>query len=143
MPRTLSETLRILGASSFLDALRTTGLLAELDSRPAITVLAPSDAVFRRETAGFSDAQIAQVLRGHVLVDFPAYSPLVQSGDVYPTLAGSRVTASVVDDDAISFDGVVVSASDAIIENGVVHTIDKVGNWPGPMVTSRWKSWWC
>ncbi|KAK5656885.1 hypothetical protein OQA88_4436 [Cercophora sp. LCS_1] len=125
MPRPVPETLQYLGTTRFLDALARTGLLAELDSRPAITILAPSDAAFRTATANISDAQLIQVLRNHVLVDFAAYTPLVRGGDVYATLGGGTVTASVVEE-TISFDGVQLLAGDAITKNGVIHTIDKV-----------------
>lgn len=127
MPRTLSETLRYLGTTRFLDALNTAGLLSEVDGKTAITVLAPTDAAFKRETAGLTPAELEQVLKRHILVGdvTPAYSPFVQDGEVYRTLGGDGVVSSVFDD-VISFGDAEVSASDAIIKNGVIHTINKV-----------------
>lgn len=126
-PRTVPETLRFLGANRFLQALDQAGILADVDSRTAITVLAPNDAAFRRDTAGMSSPQVASVLRNHVLVSTTAYTPLIQSGQVYATLSGGSITTSTRDD-VVSFGGARVAASDAIIKNGVVDTINKVSD---------------
>ncbi|KAK0702837.1 FAS1 domain-containing protein [Lasiosphaeris hirsuta] len=127
LPRTLSETLPFLGTSRFLEALDEVGLLAELDSRTAITILAPTDAAFKRETANITGAQLVDVLKNHVLVgtESPAYTPLIQGGQVFSTLSGGSLTTSVLDD-VISFGDAQVSAGDTIIKIGVVHTISKV-----------------
>lgn len=116
-----------MSASKFLQALDQAGILSEVDSRAAITVLAPNDAAFRRDTANMSTSQIASVLRNHIIVSTTAYTPLIQSGMVFATLSGGSVTASIVDD-VVSFGGARVAAADAIIKNGVIHTINKVSH---------------
>jgi uncharacterized surface protein with fasciclin (FAS1) repeats len=65
------------------------------------------------------------VLQQHVLVDYPAYSPLLENGDVYPTLAGGSVSV-LVRDSAVFWNGARLLAGDAILRNGVVHVIDRV-----------------
>jgi hypothetical protein len=65
------------------------------------------------------------VLKQHVLVDYPAYSPLLENGDVYPTLGGGTVSV-LVRDSAVFWNGARLLAGDAILRNGVVHVIDRV-----------------
>lgn len=64
-------------------------------------------------------------MKQHILVDFPAYTPLLEDGDVYPTLGGGHVTVTVVDG-VVSLNGARILSGDAIITNGAVHTISKV-----------------
>ncbi|GAB1319857.1 hypothetical protein MFIFM68171_10067 [Madurella fahalii] len=122
LPAPLSETLPHLGADKTLDALRRTGLLAELDNRASITFLAPNNAVFGNVS---DDTALAQALRQQVVLGPPAYSPLLVDGASYNTLAGTTVTVSVRGPDFYIGDARILS-SDAIIKNGVVHTVDKV-----------------
>ncbi|EQL01691.1 Fasciclin-domain-containing protein [Ophiocordyceps sinensis CO18] len=108
------------------------GLLAEIDSRASITVLAPDDSAFARISTDLPYERLKELLRRHVLVDFPAYTPLLQDGDVYSTLAGGQVTVSVANGIA-RVNGARILAGDAIITNGVIHTINSVlGASPAP-----------
>ncbi|RYP53423.1 hypothetical protein DL768_001568 [Monosporascus sp. mg162] len=124
LPRNLSYTLPFLGAERFGTALQNAGLFPDLDNRAIITVLAPNDAAFGGAD-NLPDAQLAQVLREHVVVDFPAYTPLLQDGSTYRTLGGSNVTV-LIRDNVAYINGAQILAGDAIIRNGVVHTIDRL-----------------
>ncbi|KAI0600998.1 FAS1 domain-containing protein [Biscogniauxia sp. FL1348] len=124
LPGNLSYTLPFLGADMFGAALEKAGLLSDLDNRATITVLAPDDTAFK-SASGLSDTQLAQVLAGHVILDFPAYTPLLKDGHTYRTLGGGNVTVSVRDGVAYINDAQIL-AGDAVIKNGVVHTIDKL-----------------
>ncbi|KAF4513576.1 hypothetical protein G6O67_000830 [Ophiocordyceps sinensis] len=111
---------------------RNAGLLAEIDSRASITVLAPDDSAFARISTDLPYERLKELLRRHVLVDFPAHTPLLQDGDVYSTLAGGQVTVSVANGIA-RVNGARILAGDAIITNGVIHTINSVlGASPAP-----------
>ncbi|KLU92034.1 hypothetical protein MAPG_10981 [Magnaporthiopsis poae ATCC 64411] len=130
LPRKVSETLPILGAETFLAALQNAGLLADVDNRASITVFAPSDSAVRK-----AGSLTAAQLRQHIVVDFPAYTTWITNGDVFRTLGGGSVTASV-QDGVIRINGARIMASDAIIKNGVAHTIDKVLTASTPTTTS-------
>ncbi|KAK0716322.1 FAS1 domain-containing protein, partial [Lasiosphaeris hirsuta] len=121
LPYLLSETLPFLGADKTLAALQSTGLLAELNNRTSITFLAPDDTVIN----GLSDTELVNVLRQHVILGLPVYTPLIVDGAVYTTLAGTNVTASVRGPDFF-IGGARILAGDTIIKNGVVHTADRV-----------------
>ena len=71
-----------------------------------------------------SGDELAQVLRQHLLLGPPAYTPLLVDGASYTTLAGTTLTVSVRGPDFIG--GARIMAGDAIVKNGVVHTIDRV-----------------
>ncbi|KAL8393765.1 hypothetical protein RB595_003493 [Gaeumannomyces hyphopodioides] len=121
LPRPLSGTLPILGADRFLAALERAGILSSIEGTESITVFAPTDAALKN-AGTLSAAQ----LRQHVVVGFsPAYTPIMARGQMYRTLAGGLVTVSV-QDGIVSINGAQIMASDAIIKNGVVHTIDKL-----------------
>jgi uncharacterized surface protein with fasciclin (FAS1) repeats len=124
LPRNLSATLPFLNVDKFQAALQRTGLLAELDARPRITVLAPTDAILGN-ISSLTNAQLSDVLKRHILINVPAYTPLIRDGASFTTLAGGNVTASVHGDD-ISIGGALIVSGDSLISNGVVHTVDRV-----------------
>ncbi|EAQ91872.1 hypothetical protein CHGG_00107 [Chaetomium globosum CBS 148.51] len=137
LPETASKTLPFLGVSTFFDALNQTGVLAELDTRRGpITILAPDDNAFKGKA--FTHDQLTALVRRHVLVDYFAYTPLLEDHQVYPTLGGGEVVVAVNNKGAASLGGAGILAGDAIITNGVVHTIDKIidaAGSPPPLVT--------
>lgn len=137
LPQNASNTLPFLGVDSFSDALNQTGLLAELDARSGpITILAPDDNAFKDRT--FTRDQLTSLVRQHVLVDYFAYTPLLQDRQVYPTLGGGEVAVSVDDKGAVYLGGARILAGDAILTNGAVHIIDKIigaAASPPPLVT--------
>ncbi|KAK3309822.1 FAS1 domain-containing protein [Chaetomium strumarium] len=141
LPARASETLPFLGVDNFLAALNQTGVLAELDARTGpITILAPDDKAFTFTTSTTNSTgsstltrdQLTALVKQHVLVDYLAYTPLLQDGDVYPTLAGGQVAVSVDGKGAVYLDGARILAGDAVITNGAVHTISKVLGAPAP-----------
>ncbi|KXX74172.1 Periostin [Madurella mycetomatis] len=125
LPSSLSTTLPLVDAGAFAAALQRAGLAMELDNRPSITVLAPNDDAWN-EAGDLPEDQLAQLCKEHVIVDFPGYTPLLKNGGTYQTLGQTNVTISVQGEE-ISIGGSKIVKSDAIIINGVVHTIDKVG----------------
>ncbi|RYP67496.1 hypothetical protein DL769_005743 [Monosporascus sp. CRB-8-3] len=124
LPENISSTLPFLGVDTFHGFLQQTGLLAELDTQAGIAVLAPDDNAFAN-TTNLTNTELTGLLRQHILIDFPAYTPLLVDGAIYPTLAGGNVTVSVRDD-VIYLNEARILAGDAIIINGVIHTIDTV-----------------
>lgn len=126
VPATLSKTLGVtsLDTSTFLSALNRTGLLSEFDNRTGITVLAPTDAALAG-AGSLSDTELAKVLQRHVLVNVTAYTPLIRDGNTFVSLAGETVTVAFKDG-GYFVNGAKIVNEDAIIKNGVLHTIDKV-----------------
>lgn len=116
----MSKTLPFVGAEKFKAALEKAGILPGLDDTTAITVLAPSDSVFSK-AGNVTAAQLKQ----HIIVGRVVYSTQFRDRQVLPTLGGGSVTVSV-QGGVISVGGARIVASDAIIKNGVIHTIDRV-----------------
>lgn len=121
LPRTITQTLPFLANDKLLAILQRTGLASELDNRTSITFLAPDDTVL----PDLPDAQLAQALRGHILLGSPAYTPLLVNGATYTTLAGTTVRVEVRGPDFF-VGGTKILNGDAIVKNGVVHTVDRV-----------------
>ncbi|RSL62668.1 hypothetical protein CEP54_005625 [Fusarium duplospermum] len=130
LPESISSTLPHLGVDKFHELVKKSGLLSELDSTAGITILAPDNSAFKNVTK-WSNADLSEFIKCHILVDFPAYTPLLKDGQVYPTLAGGKVKVTVRDG-TIYLNGAKVVAGDAIAVNGAVHTIDRVlATFPG------------
>ena len=126
LPRNLSATLQSLGESKFGAALQKADLVSALQNTASVTVLAPSDSVFNLAST-LTQAQLAQVIKEHVIVSsgLPVYSPWLENGQVFRTLGGTNITV-VVKDNVAYLNGARILGGDSVIENGVVHTIDKV-----------------
>ena len=122
LPRLLSFTLPFLGTDKALAALSQTGLINDLDNRTGITFLAPDD---RAIPTNISASVLAEILRRHTIVGLPIFTSDLKNGDTYQTLAGTTVTVTVQCAD-VFINGARILAGDAIIKNGVVHTVDKV-----------------
>ncbi|KAM0434035.1 hypothetical protein ACHAPT_003979 [Fusarium lateritium] len=124
LPESLSDTLPHLGVDKFHHLVKQSGLLSQLDSTAGITVLAPDNSAFKNVTKR-SNSDLTQLIKSHILVNFPAYTPLLKDGLVYPTLAGGKVKVTVREG-IIYLNGAKILAGDAIAINGAIHTIDKV-----------------
>ncbi|EHK19972.1 uncharacterized protein TRIVIDRAFT_155305 [Trichoderma virens Gv29-8] len=126
LPRSLSSTLQAIGGVKLAAALKQTNLTATLEGAESITVLAPSNEVFSLSST-LTQTQIVQVLKEHIIVapSFPAYSPWLEDGQIFRTLGGTNVSV-VIKDDVAYLNGARILTGDSIIQNGVVHTIDKV-----------------
>ncbi|KAK0710598.1 FAS1 domain-containing protein, partial [Lasiosphaeris hirsuta] len=122
LPRLLSVTLPFLGTDKTLSALKRTGLIKDLDTRTGITFLAPDD---RSIPSDLPEDVLAEILRRHVIVGLPVFTSDLKHGDSYKTLAGTTVTVTVQCAD-VFIGGARILAGDAIIKNGVIHTVDKV-----------------
>lgn len=122
LPQLLSLTLPYLGADKALDALNRTGLLGDFDTRTGITFLAPDDSAVPSD---IEEHVLAEILKRHLIVGLPVFTSDLRHGDTYKTLAGTTVTVTVQCSD-VFIGGARILAGDAIIKNGVVHTVDKV-----------------
>ena len=128
-PRLISETATTAGLNHFVTALNLTGLLLAVDSVPAVTAFAPTDAAFDAVEGWEDDLDLLRrILRYHVTVD-AMYSTLLSDGDQLVTLLGNGTALTIsVDADtaAVRVNGADVVLSDILVRNGVMHTIDTV-----------------
>ncbi|KAL6830901.1 FAS1 domain-containing protein [Trichoderma sp. SZMC 28015] len=132
LPGNLSSTLQTLGEAKFAAALQQAGLVEALENTGSITVLAPSNDVFTLSST-LTQAQLGQALKEHIIVSpsFPLYSPWLVDGLTVRTLGGTNISV-VIKDDVAYLNGARILGGDSLIQNGVVHTIDKLlsGNIP-------------
>ena len=63
------------------------------------------------------------------MVGVTAYTPLLRDGTVFHTLGGTDVTVTVRGSE-VYIGGALIVSGDAIVKNGVVHTVDGVGCMP-------------
>ncbi|KAK3329137.1 FAS1 domain-containing protein [Apodospora peruviana] len=124
LPRNLSTSLPALGLGDFKSALERTGLLETFDKATSLTILAPQNSALENSSCWWSDAKLTSALKLQVLVDFPGYTPLLKNNAKYRTLGGTSVTV-VIRDNKIFVGGAEILAADAIIKNGVLHTVDR------------------
>lgn len=117
------------GVKTFVAALKSAGLAAEMKNSGPYTVFAPDDAAFEklppstREALMKDKTKLAKVLEYHVIPG------KVLVADVKPgktqTLQGSAITLHS-DNGLVKVDGASVTQSDVTADNGVIHVIDSV-----------------
>ncbi|KAK5651904.1 hypothetical protein OQA88_11563 [Cercophora sp. LCS_1] len=122
LPRLLSYTLPFIAADKTLAVLNQTGLLGQFDTVPGVTFLAPDD---RAYPADLPTEVLAEILRRHLIVGLPIFTSDLKHGDSYKTLAGTTVTVTVQCGN-VFIGGARILAGDAIVKNGVVHTVNKL-----------------
>ncbi|KAK4443893.1 hypothetical protein QBC34DRAFT_385829 [Podospora aff. communis PSN243] len=136
LPRLLSFTLPHIGADKTLAILQRTGLINDLDSRTGITFLAPDGTAIPPD---LPDNVVAEILKRHVIVGLPVFTSDLRHGDTYKTLAGTTVTVTVQCGE-VFIGGARILAGDAIIKNGVAHTVDKLLDAPIFFTTTEVKT---
>ncbi|KAK0649593.1 FAS1 domain-containing protein [Cercophora newfieldiana] len=136
LPRLLSKTLPFIGADKTLNILKRTGLIDDLDNRTGITFLAPDSSAIPSD---LPDSVLAEILKRHVIVGLPVFTSDLKHGATYKTLAGTTVTVTVQCAE-IFIGGARVLAGDAIIKNGVAHTVDKLLETPIFFTTTEVKT---
>lgn len=106
---------------AFLDALRSSGVLQELEGDGPFTLLAPLDAGFLRNAADLKGAGLQRYVRSFVLTERRTRRALTGASEL-PTLAGRslRVRAGV---GTSSVEGARVLFGDQLGRNGIVHIV--------------------
>ncbi|KAL0468458.1 FAS1 domain-containing protein [Neurospora intermedia] len=124
IPGSIPSTLSLFPNLSILTALLAqSNLTGPVSETAGITVLAPEDSAFAAiNISALTNEQIVGILGQHVIVNYVGYSPLLKDGQVLNTLANGTITVAVRDS-GVYFNGAKVTASDVIVENGVVHTV--------------------
>ncbi len=112
-------------------AINAAGLASTLDGPGTFTVFAPTDAAFAAVPTATLNALLADpnglltdVLLHHV-VGSVAYSGSLTNGQQVPTLFGDNLTVSI-SGSTVSIDNAVVTVTDLLANNGVVHVINAV-----------------
>jgi uncharacterized surface protein with fasciclin (FAS1) repeats len=116
--------------TTLLAAVDAAGLDAALQTEPALTVFAPTDAAFEALPENLVAALLTdptgvltEVLQYHVAGSINP-STTLSDGQLIETLFGEDVT--VGDDGSITINGANVTVADIVTINGVVHIIDAV-----------------
>ena len=114
-----------MGINTFASLAGGANLTDTFDNIPYSTFFIPSDEAFANSNASTSSATTASLLEGHVIPNFVGYLPSLVNGSTLTTQTGSFVTVTIQGGDYYINDALIVS-SNAILDNGVAHVIDKV-----------------
>lgn len=123
LPADVSQTLKAVHADFFEAFIRKFGLLDDLESRTGIAILAPVG--LGLNLSFLLNPNPIDLIKRHIVVDVPSYTPMLKDGDVLPTLAGTSVRVSVRNG-VITIGGAEILFGDAIMNNGVIHVINRV-----------------
>ncbi len=131
-PKDIVDTAVAAGSFTQLaDALGKAGLVDALKGKGPFTVFAPTDEAFdefEAENPGvlgkLSKADLADVLKYHVVAGAAAMSGDLKDGQVFVTLVGSPVLISTTG--GVKVADAKVTTADVEASNGVIHVIDKI-----------------
>lgn len=124
---------RAANATNFITALGRAGLLEEVESLDQVTIFAPNDEAFRqveKSIYGLSKADMAAVLKYHIVPNQITYSSAFKNGTTFKTLGDQEIKINKQRRNFIQ--NARVLGNDVLVKNGVVHVIDHVMN---PKVT--------
>lgn len=100
----------------------------ELGAEADMTFFIPNSAdalqTFTSITAGWTTDQLDHLLFYHAVPGIVAYSPSLRNGTVLPTVLGEEITIYVGVNGTLYANDVKILATDYLISNGVMHTID-------------------
>jgi uncharacterized surface protein with fasciclin (FAS1) repeats len=122
--------------SSLVGAVGATGLAPTLSGAGPFTVFAPTNTAFAAAPAGLTSAQLASVLKYHVLSG-EVLSTAIPFGTAVPTLDTTNLSGATVPAETITINSNLtitdttatpgeILATDVRARNGVIHVIDKV-----------------
>jgi uncharacterized surface protein with fasciclin (FAS1) repeats len=126
-PKSTAATAQAAGLtdSELIKALVKADLVSAVDDTSSLTIFAPTnDAMLAANWSNLSKDALASVLQYHVVPDV-AYSTDLKSGDDFPTLESNKIQITISNNTVMVNNAKVVVAN-VLIENGVVHVIDKV-----------------
>ena len=75
------------------------------------------------------DGAVWKHIDHHIVLNYVAYSPFLQTGDVFVSKSGIDLVIDVLPDGTITVNGDKIVKSDIITKNGVMHFVDNV-NYP-------------
>ncbi|KAK2779445.1 hypothetical protein FQN52_002459 [Onygenales sp. PD_12] len=124
LPDSLATTLTELGGpfQFFKEFMEKAGVLEFLNAMPTVTFLIPMS-FMPPPTADPADFLL--IVQQHILVDFPGYTSMLKDGGTYKTLAGTDVTVTI-EDGSYFINGSRIVQSNMLLQNGVIHGIDRV-----------------
>jgi uncharacterized surface protein with fasciclin (FAS1) repeats len=109
-----------------------TGKLNDINNalgvEPDMTFFVPNSAAARDNftsiTAGWTTDQLDALLTYHAVPGIVAYSSSMHNGTVLPTVQGSEITIYAGGNGSMYANNVRILATDYLLSNGVMHTID-------------------
>ncbi|CAK7232272.1 hypothetical protein SEUCBS140593_008205 [Sporothrix eucalyptigena] len=132
IPGDLNSTLVAANLTSADGALAKAGtdLTSQLAGLKNVTVFVPSNSAFAaiaNIAANWSNTQVEDILKYHIVDGTVDYSTLVQNNTQADTLGGGKLSFTV-DNGTIFVDSARIIEKDVLINNGVLHVIDGVLN---------------
>lgn len=99
-----------------------------LEAESDMTFFVPNSAAasdnFTSITQGWTSDQLNALLTYHAVPGIVAYSPSMRNGTVLPTVQGAEITIYMGENSTIYANNARILATDYLISNGVMHTID-------------------
>ncbi len=116
--------------NTLLTAIKATELEETLDSEGSFTIVAPTDAAFEKLPSADREALFANIPKLKRIVLYHVVMGNVQSDDLAeideaPTMEGSIIAIKRADG-KVHINDALVTQTDIIADNGVIHTIDTV-----------------
>jgi uncharacterized surface protein with fasciclin (FAS1) repeats len=117
---------------TLLAAAQAAGLVEVLKGEGPLTVFAPTDEAFAKLPAGTVEAllaapaQLAEVLKYHVVAGRVMSADVVRAGMAHPTTVQGERLHVRVENGRVLVDGAQVTTADIEASNGVIHVIDAV-----------------
>ncbi len=134
LPRAnIVETAKAAGTfNTLLAAAQAAGLVEALSGKEPLTVFAPTDAAFAKLPAGTVESllkpenkeKLAAILKLHVVSGRKLAKDVLAAKELAP-LQGNALKVAMAGD-AATIGGAVISATDVLAGNGVIHVIDSV-----------------
>ena len=128
IPQNASTTAQTAGLSTLVTALSTAKLVEAVDTTPSVTIFAPTNEAFAAlgvDLSTLSPTDLGEILKYHVIAGTVGYSSVLKDEQDVETLAGENVKIVKRDGKVVVNDAEVVQAN-VILNNGVVHVINKV-----------------
>ena len=118
--------------STFVTALKTAGLVDQLNADAKVTIFAPSDSAFASLPEGTfaklmenaNKEELKKILSYHVVADSLTTGNL-RNGQVLQTIEGEEIRISLANEEA-KVNGTKLVKTNIAAANGVIHVIDKV-----------------
>jgi len=114
-----------------VNVVKATGLESIVTTTGPFTVFAPTNAAFlevlgKTEDIASIDPQILLTILSYHVVPGNVMIGSINNGDILPTVMGETIEFHVKDDGVVTVNEKIISTSDIVTSNGVIHKIDGV-----------------
>jgi len=128
LPISCSATFDVRGLTALQTSLTRTNLTDTLNSIPDVVCLAPNNAAFAHAGNPNTDADVntlSDALKFHTIPG-PGYTTLLKNGQILTSVNNQKILVTEASDGSLYFNDAKVLNSNVIVNNGVVHVLEKV-----------------